>query len=142
MQLVKIKYVKSPNLLESKIQVVDKKLHEFNNELLRDFGGNFKMIGKLSVGDQIREIHIRSRNILYYERYNSAIDEGCDAEDSIFTGHIYTFSTPEFNVVSRSRYANGCHFKHQIIDYKGNNCYIPSEVYCFIECINYLTESD
>ena len=147
-QLVKIKNVNNPNLLESKlkrlnkIQVVDEKLHEFKNEILRGYGGEYKLFGKLTVGDQIRETHIRFRNTPHYEPYKNAIDEEYDADDAIFNGHTYKIETPDFNVVSRSRYGNGCDFKHQIIEYKGNNFYIPSEGYCFSKCIIYLTESD
>ena len=36
-------------------------------------------------------------------------------------------------------YENGCDFKHQNIEYRGKNCYIPSNGYCFIECINFFT---
>ena len=89
-QLVKIKYVNNPNLIESKlkelnkVQVVDKKLREIKNELLGDYGGEFGMIGILSVGDEIRETHIRFKNITDYERYIKAIDEGYEAEYATF----------------------------------------------------------
>ena len=44
------------------------------------------MVGKLKVGDQVRQTHIRIRNIEGYESYINAIDEGYDAEDAIFIG--------------------------------------------------------
>ena len=39
-------------------------------------------------------------------------------------------------------YENGCGFKHQIIEYRGKNCYIPSNGYCLIKCNNFLTGED
>ena len=88
--MVKIKFVKSPKLIESKVkelnkvQVVDKNLHEIKSELLGEYGGEFEMIGNLSVGDEIRETHIRFRNFTEYERYIKAIDEGYEAEYATF----------------------------------------------------------
>ena len=46
------------------------------------------MVGKLSVGDQIRETHIRFRNNTEYEVYINANDEGYD-EDANFNGCVY-----------------------------------------------------
>ena len=88
-EMVKFKYFKYPNLLESKlkelnkIQVVDKNLHDVKNETLRDYGGEFEMIGNLSV-DQIRTTHFRFRNINDYESFINAIDVGYDAEYAVF----------------------------------------------------------
>ena len=71
-----------------------------------------------------------------------AIDEGYDAEDAIFNGCIYKLDTPIFKKVNGSQYGNGCAFKHQIIEHRGNNCFIPSNGYCFVICINFLTGED
>ena len=46
------------------------------------------MVGNLKVGDQIRQAHIRFRIISDYEANISSIDEGYDADDSIFNGYI------------------------------------------------------
>ena len=68
-ELVKIKQAGNPNKLQSelkelaKIHVVDKILHEIKNEIILDFDGEFKMAGKLTVGDQIRETHVRYKII-------------------------------------------------------------------------------
>ena len=79
--LVKIKYAKDPNKLQSelkelnKIQVVNKNLHEIKHEILLDYEGEFEMVGNLKVGDQIRETRIRFRNINDYEPYINTIDQ-------------------------------------------------------------------
>ena len=46
---------------------------------------------------------------------------------------------PQFNLVSRSQYGNGCDFKHEVIEYQGNKCFIPTKGYCFAKCNNFLT---
>ena len=125
--IINIKYANDPNKLQSalkelnKIQIVNKNLHEIKQEILEDYEGEFEMVGTLKVGDQIRQTHIRFRNISDYEAYNNAIDEGYDAEDAIFNGYIYKINTPQFNKVNRSQYGNGCSFDKIIIEYRGNN---------------------
>ena len=146
--LVRIKYADRANKLESalkelnKIQVIYKILHEIKNEILLDYVGVFEMFGNLKVGDQIRQTNIRFRNMDDFEAYFNAIDEGYDAEDAIFNGHIYKISTHRFRNVNRSQYGNGCDFKYEIIEYRGDNCFIPTKGYCFINCIIFLTGED
>ena len=103
---------------------------------MRDYVGNLK------IGEQIRQNHIRIRNIDDYESYINTIDEGYDAEDAIFKGYFYKINTPHFNKVSRSQYSNGCDFKQEIFEYRGKNCFIPTKGYCFVNCINFLTGQD
>ena len=96
------------------------------------------MVGNLKVGDQIRQTHIRFRNIEDYESYNNAVDEDFDAEDAIFNGYIYKVNTPQLNKVNQSQYGNECDFEHELIQYRGKNCFIPTKGYCFIKCINFI----
>ena len=146
--LVNIKYANDPIKLQNalkelnKIQVIDKNLHEIKYEILQDYDSTFEMVGNLKVGDQIRQTHIRFRNISDYEAYINSIDQDYDSDDSIFNGYIYKIDTPQFNKVNRSQYGNGCSFDKIIVEYRGNNCYIPTKGYCFIKCINYLTGQD
>ena len=126
----------------NKIHVVDKNLHEVKHEILKDYTGEFEMIGNLKVGDQIRQTHTRLRNIEAYEAFINLIDEGYDAEDCIFSGYNYKINTPQFNLINRSQYGNGCDFKHEVIEHCGNNCFIPTKGYCFVKCIIYLTGQD
>ena len=142
---VKIEYVNNPNALESKIeelkktQVGDKFIHEIKNELSKDCAGEFEVFGKISIGNQIRDAHIGLRFITEYEHYVNAIDGRCDAEDAIFNGYLYKISSPQFTLVIKGQYGNGCAFKHEFIENRGNNCYIPTKGYCFIKCISYIT---
>ena len=100
------------------------------------------MVGDLKVGDQIRQIHIRFRNITVYEAYINAIDQHYESEGSIFNGYIHKINRTQFNLVNRSQYGNSCDLKHEIIEYPGDNCFIPTKGYCFLKCINFLTGED
>ena len=71
------------------------------------------MVGNLKGEDQIRQAHIKFRNMVGFEAYINAIDEGYDAEDAIFNGYVYKLDTPHFKKVNRSQYGNGCDFKHE-----------------------------
>ena len=131
--LVRIKYTDKPDKLESalkelnKIQVMDKNLHEIKNEILPDYVGAFEMVGNLKVGNQIRQTNIRFRNVDDYEAYINAIDQDYESEDAIFNGYIHKIDTPQFKKVNQSQYGNGCDFKQEIIEYRGNNCFIPTK---------------
>ena len=146
-EVVEIKYSNNPNKLEktlrelNKIEVISEKLHEIKNEKLLDYVGEFGMDGNLKVGDQVRQTHIRFRKNDDYESYINAIG-GNDAKDAIFNGYISKLNSPQFNKVNRPQYGNGCDFKHEIIEYRGNNCFILTEGYCFVKCIRFLTRDD
>ena len=143
--MVKIKYANNPDKLQSalkelnKIHVVDKNLHEIRNEILVDYTGEFQMVGSLVIGDQLRTTHFRFRNMDDFESYINAIDQYYESDDAIFNGYFYKMYTTEFNPVNRSQYVNACEFKHEVIEYQGNNCFIPTKGYCFVKCINFIT---
>ena len=146
--LVGFKYADKPDKLESaskelkNIQVIDKNLHEIKKEILLDYVGEFEMDGNLKVGDQLLRIVSRFKIMDNYEAYINSIDQDYDAEDATFNGYIYKLDTPQFIKVNRSQYGNGCDFKHEIIEYRGNNCFIPTKGHFFVKCINFLTGDD
>ena len=109
---------------------------------MSDYIGEFQMVGSLKVGDQVCQFHIRFRIIDSFESYINAIDEGFDAEFAIFNGYIYKLNTPQFNKVNRSQYRNGCHFRHEILEYRRTNCFRPTKGYCFVKCISLMTGED
>ena len=118
-------------------------LHEIKNEILEDYTGDFELIGSMLVGEVEQKTNIRFKNVDDFESYINAIDNsGYDSEDVIFTGWLYKLNTPEFEKVNRSHYGRGTDFKQDIVEYIGNNCYIPTSGNCFIKCINYFTKKD
>ena len=125
-----------------KIYIDNLNLHEIKNDIMRDYDGVFEMNGTLKVGEQIRQTLIRFRNMDHYEAYINSIDQDYDSDDTIFNAYINKINTPQFNKVNRSQYGNGCSFDKIIIEYRGNNCFIPTKGYCFVKCINFITGED
>ena len=97
------------------------------------------MVGSLKTGDHIRQRRIRYRNDNEFESYIISIYQVYESDNAIFSGYIYKFNTLQVKIVKRSKYGNGCGFKHQFIEYHGNNCYIPFNGYCFIKGFNFST---
>ena len=109
-------------------------LNEIKNEILEDHRGNFELSGSILVGDVEQKTNIRFKNVDDFENYINAIDScGYDSEDVIFTGWLYKLNTPEFEKVNRSQYGGGTEFKQDIVEYIGNNCYIPTSGNCFYQ---------
>ena len=74
--------------------------------------------------------------------YINAIDVEYDREVVIFTGYVYKLFTLQVNVVKRSDYAIGTNFMQEIVEYHGQNVYIPTSGMCFIKCINHFSKND
>ena len=118
-------------------------LHEIKNEILEHCRGDFELIGSMLVGEPEQKTNIRFKNVDDFESYINAIDNsGYDSDDVIFTGWLCKLNTFEFKKVIRSQYGRGTDSKQDIVEYIGNNCYIPTSGNCFIKCINYFTEKD
>ena len=58
------------------------------------YGGEFEMIRKMSVGDEVRQTHIRFWNNTDYEQYINSIDLWFDSSDVFFNGSFYKIDTP------------------------------------------------
>ena len=71
--------------------------------------------------------------------YTNTIDIDYDSGDVLFTGYRYKLNTPQFKVVQRSAYAKFSVYMPEIVEYHGQNCYIPTSGKCFIKSINYFT---
>ena len=145
-KIVKINYAFNSIRLHSElkelneIHVFHKNFHEIQQEALPDYTVEFEMIGKLSAVDQLRQTHEKIRKFADYEHYVNAVDAGgYDSEDAIFSGDTHKIDTPKFNFVKRSQYGNGSDFKHKIIEYRGNNCYLATKRYCSFKGNNNLT---
>ena len=106
---------------------------------LQDNTGDFELNGKMIIGPVEHKTNIRFKNMDDFERYVNAIDIDYDSEDVTFTGYLYKLDTPQFKVVKRSAYGKGTKYMQEIVEYHGQNCYIPTSGMCFIKCINYFT---
>ena len=80
--------------------------------------------------------------MIVFENYINKIDVDYDSEDVIFTDYFYKLNTPQFKVVKRSAYGKGINYMQEIVEYHGQNCYIPTSGMCFFKCINYFTKKD
>ena len=117
-------------------------LHEIKNEILQDYNNDFELNGKMIIGPVEHETNIRFKNMDDFEKYINAIDIDYDSEDVTFNGYVYKLDTPPFKVVKRSAYGRGTNYMQEIIEYHGQNCYIPTSGMCFIKCINRFTKKD
>ena len=119
--------------------LTEKNLLEIESEILLDYTGDFELIGSMLIGELEQKTNIRFRNVDDFEGYINAIDVDYDSEDVIFTGWLHKLNTPQFNIVIRSGFGRGVDCRHHIVEYKGNNSYIPSSGFCFMKCFNFLT---
>ena len=117
----------------NKKEVIDKNIHEIKNEIIRDYAGEFEIVGRMKIADQTRETHFRFSNTDNYEAYDIPIDQDYEFEDAVFIGYLYKIKTLQFNLVNRSQNGNCCDFKHEIVEYRGDNCFIPTKRYCFVK---------
>ena len=125
-----------------KIYVNNLNLYEIKNEILQNYTGDFELNGKMIIGPVEHKKNIRFKNMDDFERYINAIDIDYDSEDVTFTGYVYKLDIPQFKVVRRSAFGKGTTYMQEIVEYLGQNCYIPTSGLCFIKCINYFTKKD
>ena len=126
----------------NKIYVNNLNLHEIKNEILQAYTGDFELNEIKIIGPIEHKTNIRFKNMYDFESYIYAIDIDYDSEDVTFTGYIFKLNTRQFNVVRRSAYGRGTNYMQEIVEYHGQNCYLPTSGMCFIKCINYFTEKD
>ena len=60
----------------------------------------------------------------------------------MFNDYFYEINTPQINLVNRSQYGVSYGLKHELFEYRGNNCFIPTQGCCFIKFTNHLTGED
>ena len=126
----------------NKIYVNGLNLHEIKNEILKGYTSGFELNGKMIIGPIEHKTNIRFKNMDDFERYINAIDVDYDSEDVTFTGYVYKLNTPYFKVVKRSAHGRGTNYMQKIVEYHGQNCYIPTSGMCFNKCINYFTKKN
>ena len=69
------------------------------------------------------------------------LDKYDDHPSIYYTGNIYRYFR-SFKRVNRSDHGGGADEFNDILEYKGERCYIPSGNGCFLKCINYIFDKD
>ena len=111
-------------------------------EILQDYTGDFESNGLMIIGHIEYKTITRFKNTDDFESYINKKVVDYDSKDVTFTGYVYNLNTPQFEVVKGSAYGKGSNYMQEIVEYHGQNCYIPTSGLCFIECINYFTIKD
>ena len=96
----------------------------------------------MTVGSFEKKTNIRFKNVDDFDTYMNAIDIDYDSADVAFSGYVYKLNTPQFKVPKRRASTKRFNYKQEIVEYHGQNCYIPISGHCFIECNKYLTGKD
>ena len=117
----------------NKIYVNGLNLHEIENEILRDYTCDFELNVIMIIGPIENKTKIRFKNMNDLESYIKQTDIDYDSEDVTFTHFIYKVNTLQFNVLKRSDYGKGTNYMQEIVEYHGQNCYIPTSGMCFIK---------
>ena len=126
----------------NKICVKILNLHEIKNGLSQDYTGDFEVNGLMIIGPIEHKTNIRFKNMDDFEIYINAVDIDYDSEYGTFTGYACKLNTPQFNVVERSAYGKGTNYMQEIVENRGQNCFIPTSGMCFIKCNNCFTKKD
>ena len=138
--LILVGFFESPP--SNKVHVYRFNLREIRNKIWLDYKGDFELNGLMIIGLVEQKTNFEFRNMDDFESFINATDIDYDSEDVTFTGYVYNFNTPQFNVVNRSAYAEGTNYGQAFDEYFGQNCYIPTSVQCFIKSSNYFTQKD
>ena len=86
------------------------------------------------IGELEQKTNIRFKIVDDFETCINAIDISChDSDDVIFTGWLYKLNKPDCKKVNRSQDLRGTDFNQDIVEYIGNNCYIPRSANCFYQ---------
>ena len=95
------------------------------------------------IGPTEHKTNIRFEIMDDFESYMKGIDVDYDSEDVTFTNYVFIMNTFQFKNVKRSAYGKGgTNYMQEIVEYHGQNCYIPTSRMCFIKCINYFTKKN
>ena len=69
------------------------------------------------------------------------LDKYDDHPSIYYTGNIYRYFK-NYKRINRSEHGRGANEFNNILEYEGDNCYIPNGNGCFLKCINYIFDKD
>ncbi|ESO86699.1 hypothetical protein LOTGIDRAFT_166974 [Lottia gigantea] len=109
---------------------------------------DFKIKGQIEINGQINQVgkhkqdmRLSGFNAQTFQAIYTKIHGISDTSDWYFTGEII-FRKNNFRIVKRSKTGRGGNLLKKINEYIGENCYIPSDGYCFIKCVNIFMNKD
>ncbi|ESO85054.1 hypothetical protein LOTGIDRAFT_168073 [Lottia gigantea] len=109
---------------------------------------DYKIKGQIEINGQInqkgkhkQDIRLSGFTPQTFQYIYTKIHETSDTSDWYFTGEII-WRKNNFTIVDRSKKGSGVNLLKKINEYIGENCYIPTDCYCFIKCVNYITNTD
>ena len=114
---------------------------KFKKKILQGYTGDFELNGLMLKGPVEHKTDIRFTNMDNFDSYKNAIDIDFDRKDVTFTGYVYKINTPQFKVVKKSAYGKDTNYMQDIVEYHGQNAYIPTSGMCFIKCVTYYTKN-
>ncbi|ESO94754.1 hypothetical protein LOTGIDRAFT_161002 [Lottia gigantea] len=109
---------------------------------------DFKIKGQIQINGRIYKegeskqdmtlsgFNAQTLQIIYLKMHDKS-----NASDWYFTGEVI-FRKNYFRIVKRSKTGRGGNLLKKINEYKGENCYIPGDGYCFIKCVNHFMNKD
>ena len=101
------------------------------------------MIGNMLIGEiKQKKTKIRFENVDDFQSYIRGIGNDYDSEVVVFTGWLYKINAREFNRKNRSQTGKGTYFRHDSVEYIGNNFYKPTNDNSFLKGFKYLTGKD
>ena len=108
-------------------------------KLRNDFFAN----GYFSLGDEgeISTNNFFEDSIELTKFIDKILDKYDDLPSTFYTGNIYRYFR-NFKGVNRSEHGRGANEFNTILEYEGENFYIPSGNACFLKCVKYIFNKD
>ena len=116
--------------------------NEMRNNLSNHRG--VKLMGKIyDNGDLLlSDYEVTFSNINQFEQYIRNQSEKYDLDSWEFEGSMVLIQQDKFTNHNRSQRGMGINSNFIISEYKGKNCYIPSQDKCFLKCYCYLKNKE
>ena len=96
----------------------------------------FAINGKLNIQGDIYKTNFGFESNERYEKFLSNLEEkynGC--KEITFEGDMYFLEEAAFDWVLLNKYGNNVDYLTYVLEFHGENCYIPPGNNCFVKCI-------
>ena len=82
------------------------------------------------IGPAERKTNTRFKNMDDFAKHRSAIDIVYGSEEVTFTWYVCKLNTAQFKVGKQSAYAKSTKYLKEIVECRGQTCYIPTSGLC------------